>query len=162
MRGLLFATFPHRSHAVSARRALEPQHDPTELRALRLHDDGVDPIVAYELVGCRAQTEREKDVILRFLAVFGFFSVAGLAIDLFVIPVWAGLAATMLLGSLGVVVAALVLLTDRPKPLEVRFREIDDDLAGGGVLLTVPTDDARRAAALRAIDEHGGRTVIDA
>lgn len=160
VKGLVFAVFLHRSHAESARRSL--LRSAGAEREVRLHLEGMDPMVAVELDGCRDQVERERDASRRFLTVFAFFAAAGLAIDLLVLPPSTGLAATLLLGSLGVLGGTVSVLWERPRALELAFRDIDEALAQGHVLLTVPVTEDGRPAARRAIGEHGGRTVYDA
>ena len=74
----------------------------------------------------------------------------------------ATLAATLLLGSLGVLGGTVSVLWERPRALELALRDIDEALAQGHVLLTVPVTEDGRPAARRAIGEHGGRTVYAA
>lgn len=160
MSGLLFASFPDPARA---RRAADEvaRRNGDDDRPVRVHSDELDPLVAMDLAGAPAQERSEHDVLVRFTAAFALFVTVGVAIDL-IAGNGAGLPATMLFGSAGVLIGTVAVLAAPLRPLDQAFRTVDEAFEQGQILVTIPICDERRRSVEYTVAAHGGRTLFAA
>ena len=164
MRSVVFAVFGGRSEALRARRALDDATLAEPGRGARLHERSLDPMLGVELSGTLAQSDGERRVAVRFGVPFAIAALAGLLIDLWLGIDRTGLTGTMALGSLGIAVGTLAVLVGARQPLDEALVVMDQALAGGRVVLSVPVEtDATDLVSIReTVRVHGGQVVFQA